>query len=403
MRKHYSAFLLILFIALITIVPISAQALRYNVQSGDSIWKISQRFGVPMEEIIDLNNIENSNDLFVGQELIIKENNENQTTYTVKQGDSLWKISQELGVTIQEIIDVNDNIDSNYNIYIGQTINIPGSDDNDSTTDESYAYYRVQRGDILWNIAQKYGVTVRELAELNNIQDGYDIYPGRTLLIPVYEDDTEETDEEEVTEKPEESPESYIPYYFYYVQEDDQIWTIANKFGLRVSELVTFNNISDINDIEEDTLLVVPLNKSSNFNYIRNNNQKLNNHYRVRSQETLTEIAEYFETPEEGLRAINNLTQNEEVYTGQQLLMPVSSAFFTDHKIYQVKSDGEYLFDIAYNKGVSIRSILKANYFRNPNIKFDEGNTIIVPVDEDSQTTWIDFKDGKPQNSIFFN
>ena len=395
------------------IIPSYAQTSRYLVQSGDSVWTISQKFGVPVQTIIDLNNINNAEQLYTGQELILREtapsgdkNNGNYLSYTVKQGDSLWIIASNFGVTIEDIIGANNNLDINSHIYTGQTIKIPLTEKADETEEKennhNYIYYEIQAGDILWNISREFNTTVEQLVEINSIRDAYDLYPGRILIIPAGKDESDESrdDKEKDTEEP---VGEYTPYFFYNVRQDDHIWTIADNFGLRVSELINYNNISDINNIKEGELLIIPLNKSSKYRYIRDASIKLSNYYRVQSGETLSEIVNYFEIPEEGIRALNNMTKNEEIYTGQRLLMPVSPAFFTEHELYQVKTGGEYLFDIAYNKGVSIRSILKANYLSNPNKKFEEGTTIIVALDEDSQTTWIDFKDGKPQNSLFFN
>lgn len=81
--------------------------------------------------------------------------------------------------------------------------------------------------------------------------------------------------------------------------------------------------------------------------------------------------------------------------------MPVNPALFVKHKIYKVKAGGEYVFDIAYDNGISIKSILKANYLRNQNAKFEEGTILLIPLDDKSKTTWIDYENGKPVNSWF--
>ena len=52
-----------------------------------------------------------------------------------------------------------------------------------STTHRKASYYRVERGDSLYGIAQKYGLTVEELRRLNNLNKGEVIYPGQRLLV----------------------------------------------------------------------------------------------------------------------------------------------------------------------------------------------------------------------------
>ena len=52
-----------------------------------------------------------------------------------------------------------------------------------STTHRKASYYRVERGDSLYGIAQKYRLTVEELRRLNNLNKGEVIYPGQRLLV----------------------------------------------------------------------------------------------------------------------------------------------------------------------------------------------------------------------------
>jgi len=50
-------------------------------------------------------------------------------------------------------------------------------------TQRTAGYYRVERGDSLYGIAKKYGLTVEELRQLNNLTKGQVIYPGQNLLV----------------------------------------------------------------------------------------------------------------------------------------------------------------------------------------------------------------------------
>lgn len=403
--KKASVLLILAFIFILSFNQAQA-AVTYNVQNGDTLWEISQNFGVPVEFIITQNGIGNPGNIYVGQKLVIKAENNRITIdigeneqgtanyYTVRPGDTLWRVAQKYNTTVQKIIEYN-NIQYPYHIYIGQRLLVSYNQQNNS----NYIYYTIKRGDILWNIAQKYNTTVKRLVELNNIRNAYDLYVGRKILVPrrdttpTYEDDTDQDYGNNIS--------TYVPYYFYKIQVGDKIWTIADKFGVRVSTLINYNNISDVNTIQAGQVLIIPLNSSSKMSYLKKTSQKLNNYYRVRSNETLADIAGYFMIPEEGLRAINEMTQDEAVYTGQKLLMPVNPALFVKHELYRVKPGGEYIFDIAFNKGVSIKSILRANYMKNQNIKFNGGTIILIALDENSKATWIEYENGKPVNSWF--
>lgn len=394
---------MVISLVIISLTTGIVAAERYTIKTGDTLWSISQKFGVTIESIISNNNLKNPNNIYIGQKLIIKKDDnddrENKIIrYTVNPGDVLWKIAERYGITVRKIIDIN-NLQSPYYIYIGQTLLIPVKDtqNGEEQINKNYFYYTVKPGDILWNIAQKYGTTVKRLVKLNKINNSYDLYVGRKLIVPRNSNPTDDVDDDNQND----NNANYVPYTFYKISEGDQIWTIADHFGLKVSTLVNYNNIDNLNNIEPGEVLIIPLRKSNKFNYLKKTSRKLNNYYRVKSNETLNDIAQYFNVPEEGIRAINKLTSNEEVYTGQKLLMPVSQALFKKHEIYKVKSGGEYIFDIAYNYGISIRSILQSNYMTNKNIKFAAGTVIIVPLDERSKATWIDYENGKPVNSWF--
>lgn len=401
MKKKIMLFA-VLFAMIITITAVQVQAATtYNVKSGDTLWNISQKVGVPVKVIVNNNSINNPSNIYVGQKLIItitvnggqSSQPYGYTNYTVKSGDTLWTIANKFNTTIEKVVDLN-NIDYPYYVYIGQVLKVPGTNNgNTNPVNSKYAYYTVQPGDILWNIAQKYGTTVKKLVEVNNIKDSYDLYVGRRLLIPIKNNSGNNNNNGS------NNTGSYVPYSFYEVKSGDQIWTIADYFGVKVSTLVNYNNIDNINEIQAVDVLIIPLKNSSKLSYLKTASSKLNNYYRVNNNETVQYIAEFFNIPEEGIRAINQMRNNEEVYTGQRLLMPVSPALFKKHQLYKVQAGGEYIFDIAFNKGVSINSILKANYLKNKNTKFNAGTIIAIPLDKNSQATWIEYENGKPLNS----
>lgn len=92
--------------------------------------------------------------------------------HVVKAGDTLWRISQSYGVTMQQIIQANEIADPN-RLVIGQALVIPTEN-----------YHIVQRGESLWLISQRYGVSINEIVRLNDIHNPNMIYPGLRLRIP---------------------------------------------------------------------------------------------------------------------------------------------------------------------------------------------------------------------------
>ncbi|MBQ6404990.1 MAG: LysM peptidoglycan-binding domain-containing protein [Bacilli bacterium] len=131
----------------------------YIVQKGDTLYSISKKFQMKIEELKELNNI-SSDTLQVGQVLIINGNKmpDNNQTYIVKKGDSLWGISKKYNIPINELIAINQLDD--LTLQIGQELIVTPSEQDS---------YVVQKGDTLWSVAKKNGLSVEELKELNNL------------------------------------------------------------------------------------------------------------------------------------------------------------------------------------------------------------------------------------------
>ena len=150
----------------------------YTVKSGDSLYKIASTYGVTVDEIKYLNGL-SSNLISIGQVLKIPSTtNNNQTnylTYIVKSGDSLYKIAALYSTSVDEIKTLN-NLTSN-NLSIGQVLKIP-------TTTSNYISYTVKSGDSLYKIANSYNTTVSKIKELNNLQSD-NLAIGQVLKIPV--------------------------------------------------------------------------------------------------------------------------------------------------------------------------------------------------------------------------
>lgn len=148
--------------------------LNYSVIKGDSLYSIAKKYNTSVDELKRINNL-TSNSLSIGQNLKIpinESNNEdnNETIYLVKAGDSLYSIARSYNTTVDELKRLN-NLSSN-NLSIGQTLKLPSNDVN----------YIVVKGDSLYSIAKKYNTTVDELKRLNNLS-GNNLSIGQVLKI----------------------------------------------------------------------------------------------------------------------------------------------------------------------------------------------------------------------------
>ena len=129
----------------------------YQVQKGDTLYGIANKYGISLNELKAINNLENDN-LAIGQLINVPSGLSSVNTYTVSKGDTLYSIGKKFNIGIDKIKDVN-NLTSNM-LSIGQKIIIPIEED---------LTYVVKDGDTLYNIARKFNTTVDELKKLNNI------------------------------------------------------------------------------------------------------------------------------------------------------------------------------------------------------------------------------------------
>ena len=106
-------------------------------------------------------------------------------TYTVKKDDYMRKIAREHGITLEQLIALNPQIKNPNLIYAGQVL-IVGQTGSTAVTTETTATktYTVQRGDSLYKIARKNGMTLAELKSLNeNLFAQKYIFAGQTVLL----------------------------------------------------------------------------------------------------------------------------------------------------------------------------------------------------------------------------
>ena len=179
----------------------------YEIQSGDTLTDIAQQHGVSIDDLIRINGISDPDLIHAGAQLRLSdadqddyEIREGDTVYEIKSGDTLYGIATAHGVSLGDLITINE-IESEDMIYVGDFLIIPtGESDDDHTVDEAPAgqqsddqagdeshivsLHLVATGETPSGIALRYGITVDQLMRANGLSNGDIIRSGEMLRIP---------------------------------------------------------------------------------------------------------------------------------------------------------------------------------------------------------------------------
>jgi len=225
--------------------------------------------------------------------------------YKVERGDRLEKIAQRFGTTVQVLMKEN-NIRLKNRIYVGQKLRILGAA---VATASSHPFHVVQRGETLKGIAEKYGTTALHVAKLNAIESPNRIYVGQKLRLA----DEPKTGTEESAREDKKTATTYV------VKRGDRLGDIAKKFSTTVQDLMRLNTVKSQNRIYVGQKLAIaddtPKTNSSS-------NAKKEEVYVVKKGDTLEIIAQRYGKLTSELATMNRLKSKNKIYAGQKLRIP---------------------------------------------------------------------------------
>jgi LysM repeat protein len=101
---------------------------EYSVKNGDTLFNISQKYNVRWDSIAQINNLSEPYLLHADQKLKIPQATTSKITdkiYTIKTGESLVSIAKQFNITVDDIIAVNPNLQKSDLITVGQVIKLP--------------------------------------------------------------------------------------------------------------------------------------------------------------------------------------------------------------------------------------------------------------------------------------
>lgn len=224
----------------------------HTVKSGEYLSNIAEEYGVSVSDLREWNNI-TGDKIMVGQKLKIysdekitekketktKENKTKTTSHTVQEGENLTLIAEKHGITVEDLKDWNDL--ENDVIVPGQKLTLVEPKKEKKTTKETKIKsksktHTVKEGENLTLIAEKYGVTLKQLRDWNDIENDV-IVPGQVLTVSASSKEVKKNEKKE-------TPKTYK------VKKGDTLQTIADEFDVTIKELKKWN------ELDNDTIVI---------------------------------------------------------------------------------------------------------------------------------------------------
>ena len=232
---------------------------RHKVQRGETLASIAGQYGVTIADIREWNDLKSDN-IMAGQVLVVdakkavKKKNDTPAApavHTVKSGENLSAIADKYGVSVANLREWNDLKSDNIRVGDKLKLKADGKTSTSSRSRDNEAAeqtHKVKKGETLGQIATKYGVTVDDLRKWNNIK-GNNIAAGQNLK--VYSDKKVDRKTDKTDKKSKKKQKTHK------VKRGETLGEIAEKYGVGLSKLKKANGIKG-NNIQIGQSLKIP-------------------------------------------------------------------------------------------------------------------------------------------------
>ena len=369
---------------------------RYRIASGDTLGGIGRRFGVSVSQLRSWNGLPNSR-IRAGRYLIVNSGGGATASasgvapdgsYHVRSGDTLGKIAQRFGTTVSRLQAWN-NL-SGTQINVGQSLRVPNAGSSTSSSGPSAAAstgrqappssgrYQIRSGDTLGGIADRFGVSIGDLRNWNNIR-GNQIIAGDTLVVGSGGSGSAGS-----AAAPAAAPTSGSAIR-YRIRSGDNLAVIAKRHGVSIDDLRRWNGLRG-STIQAGKTLIIGYGSSSPASQTTASAPASPpsgggaSTYVVRSGDTLGAIAQRFGATASDLMAWNGL-RSSRINAGQRLTVRAPNSAGDAGGQYKVRS-GDTLEVIARRFNCTVAELKSWNGLGSSRI--NAGDVLTVRAESSS-------------------
>jgi LysM repeat protein len=334
----------------------------YTVKRGESMWKIARSFDIPLSRLIAANPwIPNPELIYPNEQLCVPKgvvppppDCEGGLLYAVRRGETCYSIARKFGISLSKLEMANPGVDCD-RLQIGELLCIPGVARELCPQGE---YYTVRSGDTMFEIAREFGIPLSTLIVANPWIPNPDlIFPGEQLCIPGVI-----------------PPPKCRGGLLYGVRAGETLFSIARKFDVTVDELIDANPDVDPNKLQIGQILCIP--------GVADELCPDGMYYTVQPGDSIFSIANEFDIPVETLVDANPWIPNPSlIFPGEQLCIPEEIPPVPEEcrggLLYAVRP-GETFFELAQRFDVTVQQLVDANPQADPN-NLQVGQLVCVP------------------------
>jgi LysM repeat protein len=249
-------------LALAVTLPLPVLAGQVSVKEGETLSQIAERHGISLSRLMQINGIRDADQVEAGRTLTIPGSSGGGSaqgsraaagSVTVKEGETLSELAERHGVSLSRLMQIN-GIRNADQVVAGQTLKLGSAAQAPTRTvpaSTASGTVTVKSGETLSELAERHGLSLNQLMEINGIRNADQVVAGQTLKL------------RGATQAPARTASAATPTTPSYprgatehvVRPGESLSAIASGYGIGMSKLIAINGISDPDHVETGTRL----------------------------------------------------------------------------------------------------------------------------------------------------